>query len=88
MKRLSMMCGCAISFAAVLLLIGAPAQAQQGGGPRGGDVVPCSLAGVNPADHPAIFDNPAVARSQYGFVRGPDGNWTVMPNCQVGDHRN
>jgi hypothetical protein len=88
MMRLSMMLGCAISFAAVLLLTGAPARAQQGGGPRGGDVVPCSLAGVNPADHPAIFNNPEVARSQYGFVRGPDGNWTVMPDCHIGDHKN
>jgi hypothetical protein len=75
--------GCAIALATVLsLLTGAPAGAQQGGY-QGGDVVPCSLAGVNPADHPAIFNNPDVARSQYGFVRGPDGNWTVMPNCQA-----
>ena len=80
--------GCAIALAVALSLAGAPAGAQQGGGPQGGDVVPCSLSGVNPADHPAIFNNPEVARSQYGFVRGPDGNWTVMPNCHIGDNRN
>jgi len=79
--------GCAIALAVALSLAGAPVGAQQGGGPQGGDVVPCSLSGVNPADHPAIFNNPEVARSQYGFVRGPDGNWTVMPNCRVGDFR-
>jgi hypothetical protein len=73
---------CAIALATVLSLTGAPAGAQQQGD-QGGSVVPCSLAGVNPADHPAIFNNPDVARSQYGFVRGPDGNWTVMPNCQA-----
>jgi hypothetical protein len=45
-----------------------------------GSVVPCSLAGVNPAYHPEIFGNPAVARS-YGFVRSRDGAWQVVPNC-------
>ena len=84
----SMKClGCAIALAVALSLAGAPVGAQQGGGPQGGDVVPCSLSGVNPADHPAIFNNPEVARSQYGFVRGLDGNWTVIPNCRVGDFR-
>jgi hypothetical protein len=82
-----MMQGCAIALAVALSLAGAPAQAQQGS-PQGGDVVPCNLAGVNPADHPGIFNNPEVARSRYGFVRGPDGNWTVIPNCRVGDFRN
>jgi hypothetical protein len=87
MKRLSMILGCAISLAAVLSLT--PARAQgAGGSPRGGDVLPCSLAGVNPADHPAIFNNPEVARTQYGFVRGSDGEWMVMPNCRIGDYRN
>jgi hypothetical protein len=88
MTRLSMMSGCAMALVTMLSLTGTPARAQQGGGPQGGDVVPCSLSGINPADHPAIFSNPEVARSQYGFVRGPDGNWTVVPNCQIGDHRN
>jgi hypothetical protein len=87
MKRLSMILGCAI-FLAALSSTWTPAAAQQGGGSRGGDVTPCSLAGVNPADHPAIFNNPEVARNQYGFVRGSDGEWTVMPNCRIGDFRN
>ncbi len=55
---------------------------QEGGGRQGGSVQPCSLAGINPADHPGIFDNPTVAREQYGFVRGEDGNWHVIPNCE------
>jgi hypothetical protein len=48
---------------------------------RGGFVVPCSLAGVNPAYHPDIFGNPAVAR-RYGFVLGPDRAWHVVPGCR------
>jgi hypothetical protein len=48
---------------------------------RGGYVLPCSLDGVNPAVHPGIFGNPAVARS-YGFVLGPDRVWHVAPNCR------
>ncbi len=48
---------------------------------KGGAIVPCSLAGVNPAYHPEIFGNPAVARS-YGFVRSPDGTWQVVANCR------
>jgi hypothetical protein len=47
---------------------------------RGGSVVPCSLDGVNPAHHPEIFGNPAIA-SSYGFVRSWDGAWRVRPNC-------
>jgi hypothetical protein len=88
MTRLWNVLCCAIALAALLSLTGAPAWAQQGGGARGGDVQPCSLAGINPADHSAIFGNPEVARSQYGFVRGPDGNWTAMPNCRIGEFRN
>jgi hypothetical protein len=88
MMRLFNVLSCTITLAALLSVAGTSAQAQQGGGSRGGDVQPCSLAGVNPADHPAIFSNPEVARSQYGFVRGPDGNWTVIANCRVGDYRN
>ena len=88
MMRASMMFGCATALVVVLSLTAVPARAQLGGGPQGGDVVPCSLAGVNPADHPAIFNNPEVARNQYGFVKGPDGNWTVIPNGHIGDNRN
>jgi hypothetical protein len=47
----------------------------------GGGVVRCSLDGINPAHHPEIFGNPAVAAS-YGFVRSRDGTWHVAPNCR------
>ena len=50
-------------------------------GERGGSVVPCSLSGVNPAFHPEIFGNPAVAAREYGFVKSRDGTWQVVPNC-------
>jgi hypothetical protein len=50
-------------------------------GQRGASVVPCSLSGINPAAHPEIFGNPAVAAS-YGFVRSRDGTWHVRPNCR------
>jgi hypothetical protein len=40
-----------------------------------GSVMPGSLDGVNPADNPAILDNPGVAVS-YGFVKTPHG-WPV-----------
>jgi hypothetical protein len=48
---------------------------------QGGSVVACSLDGVNPAHHPEIFGNPAVAAS-YGFVRSQDGTWQVRPGCR------
>jgi hypothetical protein len=51
-----------------------------------GFVVPCSLDGVNPANHPSIFGNPVVAREQYGFVRSRDGAWHVVPNCVRGPY--
>jgi hypothetical protein len=82
MMRVWNMLSCAVALAMMLSLTGAPARAQQGE-QDGGSVQPCSLAGINPADHPAIFGNPEVARTQYGFVKGPDGNWTVIPNCQI-----
>jgi hypothetical protein len=50
-------------------------------GERGGSVRPCSLDGVNPAHHPEIFGNPAVAAREYGFVRSREGTWHVEPNC-------
>ncbi len=50
-------------------------------GERGGSVVPCSLSGVNPALHPEIFGNPAIAAREYGFIRARDGTWHVEPNC-------
>jgi hypothetical protein len=50
-------------------------------GQRRASVVPCSLSGINPAAHPEIFGNPAVAAS-YGFVRSRDGTWHVRSNCR------
>jgi len=50
-------------------------------GERGGSVRPCSLDGVNPAHHPEIFGNPAVAAREFGFVKSRDGTWHVEPNC-------
>jgi hypothetical protein len=49
----------------------------------GGFVKPCSLDGVNPAYHPDIFGNAAFARAVYGFVRGRDGAWRVVANCNL-----
>jgi hypothetical protein len=49
--------------------------------PERGYVVPCSLAGVNPAYHPDIFGNPAAAKA-YGFVQGPGRVWRVEGNCR------
>jgi hypothetical protein len=48
---------------------------------EGGAVVPCSLAGVNPAYHPQIFGNAATAAT-YGFVQSRDGTWHVAPGCR------
>jgi hypothetical protein len=47
---------------------------------KGGYVVPCSLAGVNPVYHPEIFGSTATAAA-FGFVRSPDGRWHVGPGC-------
>jgi hypothetical protein len=49
-----------------------------------GHVIPCSLDGVNPAYHPSIFGNPAVAWRDYGFIRARDGSWHVERNCVRG----
>jgi hypothetical protein len=68
-----------LSFAAALGVLGvASAAASEHGdrGTHGGFVMPGSLAGVNPAYHPDIFGNPAVA-SEYGFVQSRDGAWHV-----------
>jgi hypothetical protein len=63
---------------AVALTLGTAsvALADPGQNDSGGFVVPGSLDGVNPAYHPGIFGNPAVARS-YGFVQSRDGTWHV-----------
>jgi hypothetical protein len=60
------------------------AWSQIAGIPReGGFVKPCSLDGVNPAYHPDIFGNPAVALREFGFVRSKDGTWHVVGNCNI-----
>jgi hypothetical protein len=77
-----------IALAAVLLLSTASAALAGGSrndGPSGGYVVPGSLDGVNPADHPHIFDNPAVAHS-YGFFQSRDGSWHVRPDWRSGGY--
>jgi hypothetical protein len=48
---------------------------------KGGFVKPCSLVGVNPAYHPKIFENAAIAARDYGFVQSRDGAWRVQDNC-------
>jgi hypothetical protein len=76
MRRVRNMLWCAIALTTVLSLSGAPAWALGQGAKPKGDVRPCDLSGVNPAYHPGIFGNPAVAKS-YGFVQSKDGTWHV-----------
>ena len=66
-----------------MLAIVSAVAADDNRGDRGGletGVLRCSLDGINPAYHPEIFGNPAAAAA-YGFVRGRDGTWHVVPNC-------
>ena len=62
------------------VLATASAALAKAGRHSSGNVMPCSLDGVNPVYHPQIFRDPAVAAS-YGFVRSPDGTWHVRPDC-------
>jgi hypothetical protein len=65
---------------AAALILGTASAALAGDAdsePSGGYVVPGSLDGVNPADHPGIFRNAATAKS-YGFVETSHG-WVVAP---------
>jgi hypothetical protein len=74
---------------AAALIIGTASAAlanDSGENNQGGFVMPGSLDGVNPAYHPGIFGNPAVARS-YGFEKSRDGTWYVRPGWQWGTHR-
>jgi hypothetical protein len=81
----------AIAFPAViagLVALGtaSPSMGQAGGyyGPSTyGAVAKCNLSGVNPAAHPEIFGNPAIAAT-YGFMRSANGSWHVAPGCQRG----
>jgi hypothetical protein len=74
---------------AAALIIGTASAAlanDSGENNMGGFVMPGSLDGVNPAYHPGIFGNPAVAKS-YGFVKSRDGNWHVRPDFRWGSGR-
>jgi hypothetical protein len=82
MIRLRNLFGCATAFATVLALTAPPVFALGQGEKPKGDVRPCDLGGVNPAYHPGIFRDAKVA-ALYGFVKGPDGKWTVIPNCHI-----
>jgi hypothetical protein len=86
MMRLGNRPSCAIALATVLSLTGASASAWAqplpGTGGSAGAVVPCSLAGINPAYHPGVFGDPNVAR-QYGFFQTKDGTWHVKKNCRT-----
>jgi hypothetical protein len=77
MLRLWSVLSCAVALATVLSLTGEPAWAR-----RGGDVVPCDLTGVNPVYHKGIFGHAETA-AKYGFVKGQDGKWQVIPNCHI-----
>jgi hypothetical protein len=74
-----------LSLAAALGVLGVASAtaSDHGHGGRGGFVMPGSLDGVNPVQHPEIFDNPAVAAS-YGFVRSSDGTWHVRLDWRGG----
>ena len=70
-----------LALAAALILGTASAALANDNDETGGFVVPGSMDGVNPAYHPDIFGNRAVARS-YGFVQARDGTWHVAPGCR------
>jgi hypothetical protein len=76
----------ALAVSAALGILGTASAMAGGDRDRGnrerGYVVPCSLAGVNPAYHPDIFGNAASAYA-FGFVRSRDGAWQVIPNCRI-----
>jgi hypothetical protein len=76
-----------IVFAAALILGTASAALANDSGEnnQGGFVMPGSLDGVNPAYHPGIFGNPAVAKA-YGFVQSRDHTWHVRSNWQPWSH--
>jgi hypothetical protein len=82
MTRSLSVLGGVIGLAAVLSMSLAPAWALGQGEKPKGDVRPCDLAGVNPAYHPGIFKNEKDA-AQWGFVKGPNGKWSVIPNCHI-----
>jgi hypothetical protein len=75
----------ALALTAALSILGAASAAagsdRDRGHERGGYVLPCSLAGVNPAYHPEIFGNAGTAYA-YGFIQSRDGAWQVRPDCR------
>jgi hypothetical protein len=86
-RRYEMSSKAKIALAAALIL--GFASAALAGSDRdtedGGFVMPGSLVGVNPAYHPDIFGNPAVAKA-YGFVRWPDHTWHARSTRQPWTH--
>jgi hypothetical protein len=74
--------GWALALATVLSLTMGSAWALGNGEKPKGDVRPCDLTGVNPSYHPGIFRDAKTA-ALYGFVKGPDGKWGVIPNCHI-----
>jgi hypothetical protein len=75
----------ALALTTALSILGAASAAANGSenrdfGRERGYVLPCNLAGVNPAYHPDIFGNAGSAYA-YGFVRSRDGAWQVRPDC-------
>jgi hypothetical protein len=73
-----------IALAAALILgTASAALASDHENQSGGFVMPGSLDGVNPAYHPGIFGNPAVARS-YGFEKSRGGTWHVRSDWHQG----
>jgi hypothetical protein len=73
----------ALSVALILSAASAALGSNRDDDDFGGYVIACSLDGVNPAYHPRIFGDPAVAR-EYGFVKSRDGNWQVEKGCARG----
>ena len=74
----------ALALTTALSILGAASAAageMRDRGDERGAVLPCSLDGVNPAYHPEIFGNRAVAQS-YGFIQSQVGTWHVAQNCR------
>jgi hypothetical protein len=73
----------ALAAALVLGTASAALAGDSNSDPGGGYVMPGSLDGVNPAFHPGIFGNPAIAKA-YGFIQSSDGTWHVQANSHQG----
>ena len=76
-----------IALTAALILGAASAALAKGRGSPGGNVMPCSLDGVNPVFHPQIFGTVAAART-FGFIQAPDRTWHLDRQlCDSPQHR-